>query len=353
MSATITYSGGHNWNYLGRFYGIDPGVLAAYNGKTNVDLDKEVPAGTKLKIPNAAELTQFYPEYRQLFVTAHESFGLLLRTPTVTKVSLRYPYRSSSNGRVFGRPFTFGDPPLVTDVGNQVVVNSARMRRFGHTADNYLRDNPIRSPNPAFHSNRSAPDTRTLGLDDRWKCNAFVGDVMYTSGFDWPMSEFKRYLGPDGLMQVAMRANPYYDVIWQHQRYANGNVDPTVASKRDIPTAEHLAGMQPGDVVLLHMEDTDDEKHFLPHHSAIATSKVTKADDGQLVVRLCDIYGEYWARVDIENIAAVVRPKKRLAQVPAVTVGGDAGKPELVLDHSAELDEPTYGPGEDVSDQPF
>jgi hypothetical protein len=287
-------------------------VLAAYNGQF-VDT-KTKPTG-KIRIPNAAELTAFYPTYQKHFLTSPESWGLALRPPTLTW---------AANG--WGRLESPVDDWLVNKDGNMVVVNAARMRRFSHTGDNYINTEPLRTPNPGHEGASGGPDQFKLNFTIDWfKCNVLVGDIMYAAGFAWPMSEFKRYLQPDGLMFLMAKDNPWTEVIWVSPHFA-GNGKPKADVPYKAPTSTDLKNMRPGDVVLLHNGDDG------VGHSAIVTSHVKVDAEGKVMVRVLDIYGEHWYDVESHSFKAILRPKKKLFKVPDETVGGDVTKPEKVLD---------------------
>lgn len=326
MTQKVTYNGEQSWNYLGRFYGIDPSVLAAFNGQI-VDPATKLPKGFKLKVPNAAELTTFYPEYKKLFDGAGGKLGPQLRPPTLTV----------ADGEAAS--------PLVAGAGNMTIVNAARMRRFSHTGDNYSWGNPARTPNPNVEGGSAFPDSRKLSYAANWwKCNILVGDTLYAAGYDWPKSEFNRYLQPSGLLKALSAKNGYADVIWASPRFKGYKVDTTVPYV--APTSADLANVKPGDVVLLHDRGTDTGiDPDQAGHSAIVTSEPRVTSDGRVEIRVVDIYGEQWYDVAQHNVKAIVRPKKKLGEVPAQTVGGDPNKPEKVLDGVEDItNEPTRTP---------
>ena len=326
MSKTYTYNGEHSWNYLGRFYGIDPTVLAAFNGQRDVKLSAPIPKGFKLQIPDAASLTKFYPEFRKIFPSMSDG-PINLSPPTMVRIERqvsRYP-----NLRKVGQGSTLGlKEPIVASDGNMIVVNAARMRRFGNTGENYEIEQPLRSLNPNHEGNRAGPDRRALAFTSDWfKCNVFVGDTLFAAGYDWPMSNFKRYLQPPNLLQWMAGSNPYATPIWVAPHFADGKEHDEVPLVD--PTLSQLAGVQPGDVLLLHAAGGG-----LPGHSAIVSSHPQLDEDGKLVIRVIDIYGEQWIRVDEHRLAAVVRPKKKNFSVPEQASGGDPNKLDDYLDRS-------------------
>ncbi|MCC6812085.1 MAG: hypothetical protein IT381_31980 [Deltaproteobacteria bacterium] len=315
---TLTYSGGHNWNYLGKYYGIDPTVLAAYNGQAFADLNAPVAAKFVLRVPNAAELTAFYPQYRKIFMTAHESFGLALRPPTLTNA----PQVLKT--------------PLLQGSGNMVIVNAARMRRFSHTGDNYGVFARLRTPNPRHEGRFLGPDVNALSFTEGWwKCNVLVGDVLYAAGYDWPMSEFKRYLQPNGLLRYMSVPNTYAKPVWVAQRFSGGG-RPQQNVPYVPPTARDLSDVQPGDVMLLHGGDDD------TGHAAIVTSTVRVDEKGRVLVRVVDIYGEDWYDVTEHKVKAIVRPTKKLGYMPAESVGGDPNSTKL-LEGDEQIDDTPVG----------
>lgn len=328
MSVTYVYNGAQNWNYLGRFYGVDPGVLAAYNGQAQKDLAAPVNKGFKLKVPSAADLVSFYPRFKEMFPTTSESFGLALRPPTVVRLGRVYD-GPDGDFSAYREPMRdFATVPWVPKDGNALIVTAARMRRNSHAGDNYEMPAAMRSPNPAFQPTNIPDVTSHNGLKNVWKCNMFVGDSLYAAGYNWPMSEFHRYLGPDGLMTALGRPNPYTRPVWISPAYADGKLHPGV--ENPPPTPEQLKDVLPGDVMLLHAHYTTE----LPHHSAIITSKpMLNPRDGRYYLRTIDIYGERWYSIDDEGIAAILRPRLRLAAPPAASVAGDPNRAEHILDH--------------------
>lgn len=324
---TYTFTGDKSWNYIGRFYGIDPLVLAAYNGKRSVDITQPIEKGFKLKIPNAADLTTFYPEFKKLFGQMTDS-RINLAPPTVVDI-----YRETQDRRVrAGSGAVLGmQQAIVPQEGNMVVVNAARMRRFSHTGDNYQNGQPLRSLNPEHEGNNGLPDATLMKFAVTWwKCNVMVGDVMTAAGFHWPMSEFKRYLQPTGLMQAMAKSNQYTTPIWVAKRFENGRVNKAVPL--ESPKLADWSKVLPGDVLLLHADGGD-----LPGHSGIITSRPQLDEDGDLTVRLVDIYGETWIKVDEHRVAAVVRAKWK-RPVPEQSVGGDPNNTAKMLDKvDAEL----------------
>jgi hypothetical protein len=313
MSQKVTYNAEQNWNYVGRFYGIDPTVLAAYNGQI-VAPSTAIPKGFKLAIPNASELTKFYPEYQKLFATAEGKFGAVLRPPTLT--------------------VAIADSALVASDGNMTIVNAARMRRFSHTGDNYGHGSPARTPNPTLEGGSAYPDARKLSFaSEWWKCNILVGDTLYTAGYDWPKSEFHRYLQPSGMLKAMSVKNPYADIVWVSPHFQGAKVsaaDPYIA-----PTAADLANVKPGDVVLLHDRQWDSVDEA--GHSAIVSGAPRVQPDGTVQIRVVDIYGEQWYDVAQHHVKAILRPKKKLSEMPAQTVGGNPNKPEDVLDGGEDI----------------
>jgi hypothetical protein len=299
------------WNYLGRFYGIDPRHLAAYNGQEAADLAEPVPATTKVKIPNADELTRFNERYEQhLVAIASSPSTLVLTPPTLAPLRGKDALEPPANAR-----------------GNQVIVNAARMRRFSHTGDNYQYQTPLRSLNPTLEGNRgSAPDSVLLEpTREWWKCNVLVGDAMYAAGFDWPKSENNRYIQPSQLLAY-LKAGKYGDAIWSIQVKSLSDYQP--------PTFEELKKARPGDVVLMHLHQTGE-----PGHATIMTGG-PRLRDGHVEIRVVDIYGEQWYDVATHHVGVVFHPTKLAASMPAVTVGGDARNPGKILDGTEHLELP-------------
>lgn len=343
MSKTYQYDGQQSWNYLGRFYGINPLVLASYNGQSGAKLDQPIAKGTQVKVPNALDLMSYYSEFRRQFPSMP---GPQLNLPAPTVTDIKQETRIGSyvvDGKV--QIETARSHAIVSKLGNPTIVTAARMRRFSHTGDNYGHKQPLRTANTNHEGSTNKQDARALQFAKSWwKCNVLVGDALHTAGFDWPMSEHKRYYQPDTLLRTMMAKNPYVDTVWAHKRFATGKIDPEV--QHTVPTLDELKGIRPGDVMLLHAEKGD-----YPGHAGIVTSLPTLDEDGDVAVRLLDIYGETWIKVARHELAAVIRPKKKnFAPPPAQTVGGDPNKAADYLDWVTTEPEPS---DEDVPEELF
>jgi len=322
--------GQHTWNYLGRFYGIHPEWLATFNGKPQVDLAGA--AGGQVRIPTAQQLsdlrTEFMRQYSAKALAAAPGTITGLAPPTMTplmSVPRKAPLSSAGDG-------------------NMAIVNAARMRRFSHTGDNCTRNALLRSPNPnheGYSPEVPADSIALKGTDEWWKCNVLVGDALYAAGFDWPMSEFRRYAQPSRMLAYVLRRN-YGEEIWASPHIAGGHFRSWL--KYQAPTADDLKDARPGDVVVLHNYDEDGR----PGHSAILTARprvTVKEVEGfevtKIELRVVDIYGEQWYDAVEHAVAAILRPTRRIPGGARASVGGTPDQPATYLDGKEKLsDEP-------------
>lgn len=84
-------------------------------------------------------------------------------------------------------------PAISFPEDHQRVLTDTAEQMAQERGTEYAKASAPRSPNPALSGNTVPMQTRLNWLAGRWKCNQFVGDALFTAGFQMPLVKM-----PDG-----------------------------------------------------------------------------------------------------------------------------------------------------------